>query len=160
MTDFDVPRQILRMVCGDGVGEHCLAGAFVNDVTTIPSSASELTLSEGTHAHVPEVPPTYTLPVVSDTTVTHIVFLSVNMANTSSFLFQDSDGNTVVPSLSGGDPAVGDFWQFMCEYSILQGEVDGSWIQGGLDGQENIHQKLDCEEESVSAIWRPSFEAP
>ena len=29
--------------------------AFVNYVTTIPSSASEITLSDGTHAHVPDV---------------------------------------------------------------------------------------------------------
>lgn len=101
-------------------GNTYTQGSSVYAINSIPSSTSELTLSEGTHVHVPEVSPTYTLPAVSDTTVTHIVFLSVNMANTSSFLFQDSDGNTIVPSLSGGDPAVGDFWQFMCEYSILQ----------------------------------------
>lgn len=93
-----------------------------NEVKLIPSSASEITLSDGTYAHVPDVSPTYTLPAVSDNTVTHTVFLSVSMTNTASFSFQDTSGNIIAPSLSEGDPAVGEFWQFMCEYSILQGK--------------------------------------
>ena len=93
-----------------------------NEVKLIPSSASEITLSDGTYAHVPDVSPTYTLPAVSDNTVTHTVFLSISMVNTSSLSFQDASGNTIAPLLSGGDPAVGEFWQFMCEYSILQGK--------------------------------------
>ena len=103
-------------------GNTYTQGSSVYAIDSIPSSTSELTLSEGTHVHAPEVSPTYTLPDVSDTTVTHTVFLSINMVNTSSLSFQDSSGNTIVPSLSGGEPAVGDFWQFMCEYSILQGK--------------------------------------
>lgn len=98
------------------------ARSVTSVVKLIPSSASEITLSDGTYAHVPDVSPTYTLPAVSDNTVTHTVFLSVSMTNTASFSFQDTSGNIIAPSLSGRDPAVGEFWQFMCEYSILQGK--------------------------------------
>lgn len=98
-------------------------------ITAIPASTSSYTLlaqdattnnHSNIYAHSPEAAPTYTLPAVTATTVSHVIFLEVDMTNTASVVFQDSGGTAITPSLAGGTPAVGDVWQFMCEYSTVQ----------------------------------------
>ena len=96
-----------------------IPGSYRQQVTAIPASTSLYTLGEGIYSHIPSSTPTYVLPAVSDTAVTHESILTVRFgSNALSFEFEDSQGNTLVPSPVPQIQA-GSVVTFRCTYEAL-----------------------------------------
>lgn len=104
-------------------GNATVSGSYRQEITSIPASTSQYMLGEGIYSHVPSTSPTYVLPAVSDATVTHESILTVRFSsNALSCEFEDSQGNTLVPSPVPQVQA-GSVVTFRCTYESLL----GSW---------------------------------
>lgn len=109
-----------------------LSGQYSNGVSTIPSSTSAYTFTEGVFKHAPTTAPTYTLPAVTATTVTHAVVLYFDCSTVASFAFQDNTGNPITVDTKDVTPAVGETWVIWAEYSALK----STWIVRAMKDTE------------------------
>lgn len=119
--------------------------AATSDYSLVDSSATTLNHSH-TFAHTPSQAPTYRLPSVSDTTVSHYIELTVDFTNVQTYSFLDANGDALVPLFT---PAIaaGDVYTFKMEYSAIkakwliypqkQGAVADDFVMRGEVGAAN-----------------------
>ena len=112
--------------------------SVVPNITTIPAATTAYTLLDATattnshsciYIHAPSSAPTYTLPAVTDATVSHSITLSVLFsASVITYSFEDSSGTPIIPSPEIV-PEAGQLISFICEWSSLQNR----WIIKAVD---------------------------
>ena len=91
-------------------------------IITIPAATTAYTFGDGMiYQHSPSSAPTYTLPTVADTAMTHTVIITVSFANVLSLSFQDPVGSTIAP-LSTPTVVAGTVVQYLCEYNALSSQ--------------------------------------
>ena len=104
--------------------------SVMSNVTTIPAATSEYNLLDASattnnhsycYYHSPSQSSVYTLPDVTDSTVTHSILLDVDFTSTQSIAFVDTDDQIIIPQKSIVI-AAGDRWRFACIYSF------GMWL--------------------------------
>lgn len=125
--------------------------AATSDYSLVDSSATTLNHSH-TFSHVPTQAPTYRLPSVSDTTVSHYIELTVDFTNVQTYSFLDANGDALVP-LFTPSIAAGDVYTFKMEYSAIkakwliypqkQGAVADDFVMRGEVGAANGVAGLD-----------------
>jgi hypothetical protein len=125
--------------------------AATSDYSLVDSSATTLNHSH-TFVHTPTQAPTYRLPSVSDTTISHYIELTVDFTNVQTYSFLDYQGEPIVPLFT---PAIaaGDVYTFKCEYSNIkakwliypqkQGAVADDFVMRGEVGAANGVAGLD-----------------
>lgn len=119
--------------------------AATSDYSLVDSSATTLNHSH-TFVHTPSQAPTYRLPSVSDTTISHYIELTVDFTNVQTYSFLDANGDALVP-LFTPSIAVGDVYTFRMEYSAIkakwliypqkQGAVADDFVMRGEVGVAN-----------------------
>ncbi len=98
------------------------------NVTTIPAATTAYSLLDAsattnnhsfTYLHKPASAPTYTLPAVTNTAISHLIRLTVDFTDVQALSFVDGNGDPLTmqytPTL-----AAGDVYTFVCEYSAAQ----------------------------------------
>lgn len=102
-------------------GNTTIGGSYRQEITTIPASTTEYSLLEGTYNHIPSSTPTYTLPNVTDTSITHEVMLTVKFtSNVLSYQFRNYSGTQITPS-STPEIQENSVVTFRCTYEALLG---------------------------------------
>ena len=98
------------------------------NVTEIPAATSAYTLLDSsattnnhshTYRHAPSTAPTYTLPAVTDTAISHLIILTVDFATVQTLSFVDANGDPLTMQYTP-TIAVNDVYTFRCEYSAVQ----------------------------------------
>lgn len=111
--------------------------SVVPNITTIPTATTAFSLLDATaktnnhsctYYHKPLFASSYTLPTVTDNTVTHDIVLYADFASTASVVFQDSLGN-IIEVKSSLTPAVGEKWAFYCSYEFGKWNIYGLRIE-------------------------------
>ena len=102
------------------------------NVTEIPAATSDYSLVDSSattnnhshvYSHAPTTAPTYRLPQVTDTTISHYIELTVDFTAVQTYSFLDYQGESIVPLFT---PAIaaGDVYTFKMEYSAIK----GAWL--------------------------------
>lgn len=101
------------------------------NITTIPADAASVDLYDASatnnnhsyiYRHTPETAPTYKLPAVTDSTVSHQIDLTVTFSSTAlSAVFQDAEGTAITPK-STPTIQTGTVIDYLCEY------IAGEWV--------------------------------
>lgn len=141
-TDHNHDSQYLKRTGGQVTGSisvtgHVLADDYISTngqlsgktvvatdgiqqgISVIPDTTTACALSEGVYSHIPDSAPTYTLPAVADTGLTHEIVLNVRFGGTAlSYSFEDSSGNAIAP-LSTPTVEDGTVISFLCRHEPL-----------------------------------------
>ena len=125
------------------------------NITEIPAATSDYSLVDSsattndhshTYSHVPTSEPTYRLPAVNNTAISHYIELTVDFMNVQTYSFLDYQGEPIVPLFT---PAIaaGDVYTFKMEYSAIkaawliypqkQGAVADDFVMRGEVGAAN-----------------------
>jgi hypothetical protein len=131
-------------------------------VTEIPAATSDYSLVDSSattndhshvYSHAPSTAPTYRLPQVTNTTISHYIELTVDFTNVQTYSFLDANGDALVP-LFTPSIAAGDVYTFRMEYSAIkaawliypqkQGAVADDFVMRGEVGAANGVPSLDA----------------
>lgn len=132
------------------------------NVTEIPAATSDYSLVDSSattnnhshvYSHAPTTAPTYRLPQVTNTTISHYIELTVDFTAVQTYSFLDHAGEPIVPLFT---PAIaaGDVYTFKMEYSAIkaawliypqkQGAVADDFVMRGEVGAANGVPSLDA----------------
>ena len=116
------------------------------DLIVIPSATTAYTLNDVNsvehgrawhYVHAPTHNSTYTLPAVTDTSISHEIILDINCSNCQNFTFTDSDGKTIDLQ---NDILVspGDNYRMICVYQfgmwmVFPTEMKVAYITAGVE---------------------------
>lgn len=99
------------------------AGSGDNIVTAIPSATTAYTMADNSHyTHTPDSQPTYTLPDVTNESITHKIIIDIDFTRTQYAEFVSAGESPV--ALDSISPNEGDVYRVKCRY------IDGRWRIG------------------------------